>query len=127
MNQEVKAKWLTALRSGDYKQAQGALKDNTGFCCLGVLCDVYDKEHKQDNWTENSIGDGLHINSHGLPSATVMKWAGLPTDETSLGDNNPKTSIPHSKYTTMRLGVADLNDSGNYNFNQIADIIERDL
>jgi len=32
------AKWLVALRSGDYLQGQGLLynKETNGFCCLGV-------------------------------------------------------------------------------------------
>jgi hypothetical protein len=36
---KVKAKWLKALRSGEYKQAKGTLHDpeTGGFCCLGVL------------------------------------------------------------------------------------------
>lgn len=40
MDQELKAKWVKALRSGDYKQTQDFLRDEDGFCCLGVLCDV---------------------------------------------------------------------------------------
>ena len=40
MDAELKAKWVNALRSGDYRQAKGALKYAGGFCCLGVLCDL---------------------------------------------------------------------------------------
>lgn len=42
---ELKAKWLVALRSGEYQQAKGALRTIEGekcMCCLGVLCDVID-------------------------------------------------------------------------------------
>lgn len=35
-----RAAWLTALRSGDYPQAQGALRVDGGYCCLGVAEDV---------------------------------------------------------------------------------------
>jgi len=35
-----RAAWLTALRSGDYAQARGALRIGSGFCCLGVAEDV---------------------------------------------------------------------------------------
>jgi hypothetical protein len=32
------AKWLAALRGGEYKQGAGFLRDSEGhFCCLGVL------------------------------------------------------------------------------------------
>jgi hypothetical protein len=40
MDKELKASWLEALRSGRYIQTQGDLRDNWGFCCLGVLLDV---------------------------------------------------------------------------------------
>lgn len=36
----IKERWLTALRSGDYTQTVGQLRNSEGFCCLGVLCDV---------------------------------------------------------------------------------------
>ena len=40
MNKELKAKWIAALRSGEYPQTRQALRDDQGFCCLGVLCEV---------------------------------------------------------------------------------------
>jgi hypothetical protein len=40
MNKEIKQKWLKALRSGRYKQAQNALHTESGYCCLGVLAKV---------------------------------------------------------------------------------------
>lgn len=37
MNKEIKIKWVTALRSGKYKQGKKALNiNNNFFCCLGV-------------------------------------------------------------------------------------------
>lgn len=52
MPKKLKAKWLKALRSGEYGQAKGRLTDGKGgFCCLGVLqhvasggkCEVWDE------------------------------------------------------------------------------------
>lgn len=40
MNALVKKKWLEALRSGEYQQTKGHLKDAEGHCCLGVLCEI---------------------------------------------------------------------------------------
>lgn len=40
MDIDLKAKWVAALRSGTYQQTQHQLKDDVGFCCLGVLCDI---------------------------------------------------------------------------------------
>lgn len=41
MDEELKAKWVAALRSGKYTQTKGTLRDDRGFCCLGVLLDVW--------------------------------------------------------------------------------------
>ena len=41
MDQEIKAEWLEALRSGEYEQGIGVLRTGDDkFCCLGVLCEV---------------------------------------------------------------------------------------
>lgn len=42
MNQELKDKWITALQSGEYEQANQELRNGDSYCCLGVLCDVVD-------------------------------------------------------------------------------------
>lgn len=41
MNEEMKAEWLNALRSGNYKQGEQKLRDYDHYCCLGVLCDLF--------------------------------------------------------------------------------------
>jgi len=42
MNPEIKQKWIEALKSGEYKQTDGKLRQDNRFCCLGVLCDIID-------------------------------------------------------------------------------------
>lgn len=49
MNQELKRKWVKALLSGKYAQTRGELKDRRGYCCLGVLRDVADKNDTRTN------------------------------------------------------------------------------
>lgn len=50
---ELQTRFLAALRSGEYKQAEGHLRTENGFCCLGVMCDVFDStrwlEQEKDN------------------------------------------------------------------------------
>ncbi len=93
MNPEVKAKWLTALRSGEYEQTTGTLhrivgraeshwspESRPGWCCYGVLCDVAVKEglkviRKTDEDTEYFDG----VIDYLPPS--VMEWAGLPGND----------------------------------------------
>ena len=40
MNKEIKAKWIAALRRGEYPQTRGKLTDGEGYCCLGVLAKI---------------------------------------------------------------------------------------
>jgi hypothetical protein len=41
LTKRLKAKWVKALRSGDYEQGHGCLRDSAGgYCCLGVLAEV---------------------------------------------------------------------------------------
>ncbi len=45
MNKELKTKWVTALRSGEYIQEHKGFKGedrngNITHCCLAVLCDI---------------------------------------------------------------------------------------
>ncbi len=48
MNAFVKKGWVKALRSGEYKKGKGSLCDlnKCEYCCLGVLTDIYNKNHK---------------------------------------------------------------------------------
>lgn len=40
MEPELFDKWVAALRSNDFKQTQHHLCNDSGFCCLGVLCEI---------------------------------------------------------------------------------------
>lgn len=40
----LQEEWILALESGKYRQAQGKLKKEEGFCCLGVACDLMIKK-----------------------------------------------------------------------------------
>jgi hypothetical protein len=49
--------WASALRSGRYQQATGALRKDDGFCCLGVACEVYRLETGRGEWLPRGDGD----------------------------------------------------------------------
>jgi hypothetical protein len=117
MDAEVKERWVAALRSGQYTQATGKLRTDSGFCCLGVLCDIYDGEE----WTTHSDIDDdgnemeteswyyLDSNLDVLPYK-VTQWAELESD-------NPKVESKGCE------SIAEINDSGS-TFAEIADLIE---
>ena len=120
MNKEFKAKWLAALRSGEYKQTEGRLrrqqKDGSwNYCCLGVACDVL----KPDGWGTIENGEGPSRNwawHYTFADPELGSTAYLPED---LGD-----LIGVDMTWQSRLSIR--NDNGE-TFEQIADLIERGL
>lgn len=117
MNQEVKTKWLEALRSGDYEQAKGSLKTTSGkFCCLGVLCDLYHKETGNGEWNvdgkKESFSVGYDVRIGILPKA-VCHWAELDSPNPRIDDAREES-------------LAELNDLG-LTFLEITDLIEEQL
>lgn len=54
---ENRAKWVAALRSGEFKQTTGSLKDyyDIGYCCLGVGCVVFQKETGFGEFTDGGM------------------------------------------------------------------------
>lgn len=128
MNQDVKALWLTALRSGKYKQATGSLQTSDNkFCCLGVLCELAVEagviERKQSSpeyayrYKPLPREDGMSVygSSTGL-FREVMDWAGIETAAASY-----ETSVEPNDIDRNLVG---LNDGLRHSFEQIADVVE---
>ena len=104
MNPRIKQLWVTALRSGQYRQGRGILRSTDGaHCCLGVLCDLHAKE-TGTLWYYDYLGAFKWL------PRQVADWAGL---------SSPDPDILGSTLSRM-------NDSG-ATFREIADIIEREL
>lgn len=122
MKQEIKEKWLCALRSGEYKQTKGILKNDNSFCCLGVLSDIYSKETGTE-WKPRRTrvpGEFEILDDNGVLPLPIMLWAGL-------NNLNPEVVAPsHISESRLPTNLASLNDRG-VGFNDIADIIEKQL
>lgn len=88
--------WINALRSGMFAQTKGVLKDDKGFCCLGVACEI------------------------GLVEAGDC--SSLPTDE-SMWQNMGLSRNPRVVLDGMPFFVSELNDL-DYSFKEIADLLE---
>lgn len=120
MNPEIKAKWVAALRSGNYPQTKKVLRDSKGFCCYGVLCDLYAQEHLQEaEWTSNSSHYvfGMHLNNTFynravMPPVHVFDWA--DGGNIVISDQGEPVSLDA------------LNDEG-VSFDEIANLIEKYL
>jgi hypothetical protein len=98
MPQASKDKWLTALRSGEYKQGTGWLHTETdnAYCCLGVL------QHCLTGEVEDDI----------LPTIDWCVRNNINYANNSINIDGIVTSFPA------------LNDFVKLSFSQIADIIE---
>lgn len=112
MNKRIKKMWIKALRSGEYKQGKGYLRQDGEYCCLGVLCDLHRKLKKKKRWKADSSGTFfMYDGDCSLLPTSVINWAGLEDDDPKLSKNKH---------------AAALNDEGR-SFNYIADRIEKYL
>lgn len=126
MNPEIKAQWVTALRSGEYKQGRGNLRwisaKGSTYCCLGVLSDLAVKAGIAC-WSEGiSSGEIIAGDHHDacIPVPAVCEWAGL-----DQGNSNDK---PIGHLIGMNDGMTDSEGKHKrYNFIEIADWIEENL
>lgn len=119
MNPEFKAKWVAALRSGEYKQCKNSLRQEDGFCCLGVACDI----SGLGSWTSNmSTTDYLYAvedeREESRLTSTIVDYMGVAKSFDRVG------YIPfYTDRDGNRVALTILNDEG-CTFDQIADIIE---
>jgi hypothetical protein len=105
MKKDVAEKWVAALRSGNYKQGTGRLRNNDkSFCCLGVLCDVLGRKFDEYGVVEET--------SVLLPKS-VVEEAKMKNDAGVI-EEDPKG-----------LALWEQNDIANKSFNEIADFIEQ--
>ncbi len=130
MNERIKKLWIESLRSGLYQQGNGRLRVGDKYCCLGVLCDLYDQEHGTSSWVSGDpiTEEGCYVfrlsgdwdgYNWPWPPEIVSNWAGIYADP--LDRNGIQLSLH--------------NDGGKHGgkeitkktFAEIAQIIEEDL
>lgn len=107
MDQQIKAAWLKALRSGKYKQGSEYLFNNGEYCCLGVLAKVIGAKFDKDGIP---IFKGKRVGAQNSSDSLLSPtFCGLRTStQQTLASMND--GIPESK-----------------SFREIADYIERRL
>tara|TARA_R100001244_G_scaffold129809_1_gene101482 strand:- start:471 stop:851 length:381 start_codon:yes stop_codon:yes gene_type:complete len=125
MNKEIKAKWVSALKSGNYRQGQNQLKvegkknSRVRYCCLGVLCNIYKKDTGKGKWERASFidTDGEYEQSE-LPGEVAL-WAGLKSTEPVVN-----TFIGEESLIALNDGDSEL---GKVSFKRIACLIDESL
>lgn len=123
MNKEIKGQWVQALESGDYAQTCNILHDEGGFCCLGVLSDLYIKAHPNSmGW--KPVDSKASYKTYKLNGTTdvlpncVMRWA-------DLEQNDPVVSFLTDNGFADRT-LSSINDA-EFEFNFIAQLIKAQL
>lgn len=104
-------KWVEALRSGEYQQGKGNLRKGERFCCLGVACDVFKAQIGVD-WSNDQCGVFTFLGERNVLPSAVQDCLAL-TAGGSL-----------DKRVERRAVLWSLNDSLDYSFDQIAQVIE---
>lgn len=127
-------KWLDALKSGKFQQAQKALYNGHGYCCLGVadkVCfgatfhklDAGDDGFSNNYWVDDKGIEGRLAN----PRARKLGLLNLlnSQDVHRLSTHFAKDKLPPLAHTnTAREDfLIEMNDRG-YTFEQIAEVIE---
>ena len=128
MNSEVKAKWLEALRSGKYRQSRYRLRSlDNGFCCLGVLCDIYTKE-VGGSWKLDKAGlsDSYEMVSDSGHESVTSELPSFVRNWADLEWFNPQVHVAKGECDFVPATLAELNDEGR-SFKEIADIIDHQL
>ena len=113
LKKKWKDKWVKALRSGEYEQGIGQLKESAyttfsgkpEYCCLGVLCDVTGVRFK------------------GTSAEPPHKVADLVFTKKSLAANPPVEDWKVGVYAKL----AKFNDENMWTFKRIANWIEKNL
>lgn len=96
MDAKLKADWIAALRSGEFKQGSGWLRKAGKHCCLGVLCATA----------------GLKISDDGMAVINRGKPSGYRPLKTKCG-------VPDSV-----VSEAYMRNDGGESFPEIADWLE---
>lgn len=106
MDKKIKKQWVSALKSGEYKQGKNALcrgnQHGTFYCCLGVLSDLAVKAGACSR--EMAFKGNRDLNS------VVIEWAGLNSKNPFFGSSSAIV----------------LNDSGT-SFDEIGSLIDKHL
>lgn len=118
-----RAKWVAALRSGQYEQGTNYLSpDGLSYCCLGVACEL-----AADIGVVRRLNDGYPVayrdantERDDMLPLSVQEWLGLASDNAATVATHRSDDPDDCGYNTL----AELNDELDWNFNQIADLIE---
>jgi hypothetical protein len=132
MDKRVQEMWANALESGEFKQAKSAMKivydwenGETEYCCLGVLCELYDRETGMgvSGWRdegERVLGgkNYSYFGGRSMMPDVVVQWAGLD-------NGNPVLRKTYVGGEEEEDRAVTLNDSFGLTFPEIAALVRK--
>lgn len=132
LNLRSRALIVEALRSDEFGQTTGALRDEDGYCCLGVACEAAIEDGVEVLVTWNpEYGKYFFSGADGLPPQPVEDWAF--DARAMLAERAWEVEVDWSQYPDIDMGtgihivqLTELNDTYHLTFAQIADLIEAD-
>lgn len=107
--------WVIKLEDNSYKQTTGCLRNEGGYCCLGVLLDIISKESlSKDTWSSE-----VKFNEDVLGGAYLFG-----NDSTSLPS---EISDDLGIYRELEETLQDMNDREKKTFPEIAKYIKDNI
>jgi hypothetical protein len=121
MKAEIVEAWVEALRSGEYEQGKSFLNASGRFCPLGILCDLRAKSGT-GYWIEGDVASGDDIAFAFEPDEQLR--AG--TYEEQATEFPPDSVLLWAEIaSSFAQDLAHLNDVTGWDFEAIADVIEK--
>lgn len=114
----IEYNWIPALRSGDYEQANGALRKDDRYCCLGVACNLFGVSWSKDEKT----------GAWGYPEVNMIDGKPFPYFEGAIIGHvlSGKTGVMSDLWYPDKhtVSLSEMNDNG-HTFDEIADELEK--
>lgn len=108
-------KWYNALMTSGRPQTTGTLRDENGFCCLGVGSDIASEEGVCNLELSETYGMARYDGASAYFPASVADWFGLA--------ENPDVTVKVDG-EDIHVCLSDLNDDHEWTFEQIAQALK---
>lgn len=128
MTNPIRAKWLDALRSGNYVQTRGTLHENIpsgdAYCALGVLLHVtLGDEEPRLPWTQY-VAEEMLSTAGVAPSLTLRPDS--PARSRAVSESTLSDFLDLDFDHGEEVSIVDLNDTYGLSFGVIADLVEEE-
>lgn len=106
INQRQLKKWIRELYSGSWKQTRSVLQDDSGYCCLGVACELFIPKDK------------LELRKGGVMTGQ------FPHNQKNAPEWLKGINDDFKKRVGGYPSLDDLNDGKEFTFEEIADCLQ---